>query len=143
MSKKNGRFEKGNTIGFDTRFQPGNTLTRKYKDEYADSILNYFKTYNGYPCLEGWATENDVSVRTVRGWAANAEEYPRFADSVQQCRAIQKKRLMEMGLVGRYNAQMAKFLLSAIHGMSEKSTSDTTVTFNVAYGSPEIDEESY
>lgn len=41
-----------------------------------------------------------------------------------------------------YDSNFTKFVLSNDHGMSDKTTNDTTITFSVDYGSDEIDEES-
>jgi len=142
MSEKDTKFKKGNEIGIDTRFKPGNTLSKKYKSEYADSLLKYFLTCEKLPTIEEWAVQNQLAIRTVYDWTTDENKYPRFAASYAQAKAIQKTKLVQNGLREVYNATLAKFLLINNHGMSDKTLNDTTVTFSVDYGSDEIDEES-
>jgi hypothetical protein len=144
MQKNTGRthFKPGNEIGKETRIKPGVSLAKKYKPEYAASLLKYFKEHEGFPTVEEWAVNNDLAIRTVREWCANEEKYPLFASTFNQTMAIQKNKLLQNGLADKYNATLTKFLLMNNHGMSDKSTNDTTVTFNVDYASSEIDEES-
>ena len=120
MSKTDTKFKEGNEIGIETRFQPGNTLRKKYKPEYADSLLLYFLTCEKLPTIEEWAVKNHLAIRTVYEWTTNEEKYPRFAATYAQAKAIQKTKLVQNGLVERYNASLVKFLLINNHGMSEK-----------------------
>ena len=142
MSENAGQFKPGNEIGTATRFKHGNVLSKKYKQEYADSLLIYFMTCDKLPTIEEWAVKNNLKIRTVYDWSTNEEKYPRFADSYAQAKAIQKTKLVQNGLSEKYNATLVKFLLINNHGMSDKTLSDTTVTFNVDYKADEIDEES-
>jgi hypothetical protein len=135
---KNGRFIKGNEIGKETRFYYGHKLSTVYKDEYADLLMAYVdkcEEEGKLPMLEGFITENHLESRTVAGWAADKEKYPQFADSHAYLKATQKKMLVLLGLADQYNAQLVKFLLSANHGMSEKSQQEinakTDNTFRV------------
>ena len=120
MSKTDTKFKEGNEIGIDTRFKPGNTLSKKYKPEYADSLLLYFLTCEKLPTIEEWAVQNNLAIRTVYDWTTNEEKYPRFAATYTQAKAIQKTKLMQNGLAEIYNATLVKFLLINNHGMSEK-----------------------
>ena len=144
MQKNTGRthFKPGNEIGKATRFKLGNLFSTKYNPEYADSLLKYFKEHEGFPTIEEWAVENNLAIRTVYEWSHDEDKYPRFAATFKQTMAIQKSKLLQNGLADKYNATLTKFLLMNNHGMSDKSTNDTTVTFNVDYASSEIDEES-
>ena len=142
MSEKDTKFKKGNEIGIETRFKPGNTLSKKYKSEYADSLLLYFLTCEKLPTIEEWAVKNQLAIRTVYDWTTDEKKYPRFAATYAQAKAIQKTKLVQNGLKEVYNATLVKFLLINNHGMSDKTLNDTTVTFNVDYGSDDIDEES-
>lgn len=147
MTKKNEkRFKPGNTIGMETRFKPGNTLSKKYTPELADSMLEYFKDRRDMsnpelPTLEGWAVDNNISIRAAELWANDFEKSPRFAYNYLQAKAIQKQKLELLGLIGTYNSRITEFLLKNNHGMSDKSVVDNTVRFEVQL-SDEIDEES-
>jgi hypothetical protein len=142
MSKEDTQFKKGNPIGTETRFQPGNKLRTKYKESYAEDLLTWFRECERFPTIEGWAVENDIAFRTVQEWMANPDKYPRFAYACQQAKAMQKDKLVDNGLADKYNSSLVKFLLMNNHGMSDKSSNDTNITFNVEYTSSEIDEES-
>lgn len=141
MSKIEGRFEKGNEIGKETRFTPGHTLSKKYTPEHADSLLEYFLNCEEFPTLEAWAVQNSIDVRSVYNWVKDEQKYPHFSSTYAQAKAIQKNKLLQEGLAERYNPKLVTFLLTNNHGMSEKTTSDASVTFKVEM-SAEIDEES-
>ena len=68
-------------------------------------------------------------------WIKHPEKYPHFAIAHSYMYTEQKKMLVLLGLTERYNAQLVKFLLSANHGMSEKSQQEinakTDNTFRV------------
>jgi hypothetical protein len=135
--KKDTKFQKGNTIGSETRFKPGHTLSKKYKTEYAASLLEYFETCDSLPTIEGWAVKNRIEVRTAVNWSKNEEKYPQFSSAYAQAKAIQKNKLIENGLCDAYNVQLVKFLLINNHEMREKSEqkvegdTNATVTVNI------------
>lgn len=142
--KEDTRFKKGNEIGKETRFSKGNTFSKKYKPEFADSLLLYFLNAQEsliMPTLEEWSVINHIDIRTVYYWIADEEKYPRFASIYAQCKALQKSKLIQLGLTEQYNAQIVKFLLTNNHGMSEKAVNDTTITYKVEMGD-ELDKES-
>lgn len=142
MGKEDTQFKKGNTIGSETRFQKGNTISKKYKREYAEKLISFFKYSEDFPTIEGFAVENDISIRSVKAWALDEEKYPGFALAYEMAMGMQKTRLMQEGLKYNYNASLVKFLLINNHDMTDKSSNDTKITFNLEYTSPEIDEES-
>jgi hypothetical protein len=134
----NGRFMPGNTIGEETRFQIGHKFSTVYKDEYPSLLIEYVnrcKENDELPMEEGFANENMIAIRTLTGWLADKEKYPQLAIAYAYLIAEQKKMLVLLGLTERYNAQLVKFLLSANHGMSEKSQQEinakTDNTFKV------------
>ncbi len=132
-------FKKGNEIGKESRFEVGNNLSLKYKKEYGEMMLEYFRKFEGYPTFELFADSIDVVDDTLRNWC---EAYPDFATMYKKCERIQRGRLINGTMSNQYNANFAKFVAINCHGMSEKTTTDTTITFNVDYSTPEIDEES-
>jgi hypothetical protein len=141
MTEKQGKFEKGNQIGKETRFKPGHAMSRKYKPSYPESLVEYGRdcVEKGIPPLkEEWASQHHVDIRSLFNWV---NEYPHFSAAMHEFEGLQKGDLIRNGLLGRYNPQIVKFLLSANHGMSEKAVNDTTVTYKIEVEDT-IDEES-
>ncbi len=134
-----GKFTEGNTIGADTRFkkgeqhgtpfQKGNTLAKKYKDEYADLLLEYFRKEDiAFPTLEGFVEwvriiEGEaISYEAALMWANTETEYAqRFKDIYAQAKAIQRDKLIFGGLTKRFDPSFARFLASSMHDMREKT----------------------
>ena len=133
-----GQFTKDHKIAENVRFQKENAAACKYKDEYADEIVDYFLNSPSYPTFEEFATKHRVVMNTLRNWR---EQSQRFEHAYTVAQQIQKSRLVSKSLDGTYNAQFAKFLASAEFGMSEKTTTDSNVSFTVTLPK-EIDEES-
>lgn len=164
MSKENGRFEKGNEIGKETRFKKNNRLSNKYKAEYIEKLLLFFsepksdvhyeRTYykDGsikserpiilppkFPTFELFAASIGVTSNTLRNWCG---EHPRFCEAYEYAKTLQLGIAKVYAMSKMYDSNFAKFILMNEHGMSEKSTSDTNITFSVEYDTDEIDEES-
>ena len=79
--KPNGQFQKGNDIGAETRFKPGNSyvIKSKYKDEYCDAMLSYFMNEEiVFPTFEDFASSIGVLAKTLKVWA---EKHARFGDT--------------------------------------------------------------
>ena len=137
-----GRFEPGNEIGKETRFQKGNKwrFQTKYTEEYPDLLIAFFTDEEIiFPTIEGFAKKYRIDIHTVKNWC---EKHPRFSIAYNNALAYQKERLVVGGLTRKFDSSFAKFIASNNHGMSDKSSNDTTITFNVDYGTSEIDEES-
>lgn len=117
--RNSGMFEKGNTIGFNTRFQPGNEISSKYDDSFPESLLKHFQEYEGLPTLGSWALANNINVSTVKAWIAE-KKHARFSLAYTQCLEIQRQKLVDLGLADAYNATLVKFLLINNHGMKDK-----------------------
>lgn len=75
------------------------------------------------PKLEAFARHLHVSYDTVMEWA---RVYPDFRKALDLIKEAQKERLMDKSLAGSYNSTIAKLILSANHGMNEKT--ETIVT---------------
>jgi hypothetical protein len=139
MAENKGQFKKGNTIGQETRFKEGNTFSVKYKDEYCDRMLEYFKTSEEYPTFAEFAGDIiGVDKQTLANWK---ESHPRFRIAYDICLSIQEGRLVKGGVSGKYNAAFAKFIAVNCHGMSDKSENDSKLNITVKT-TAEIDEES-
>ena len=122
--KPNGQFQKGNDIGAETRFKPGNSyvIKSKYKDEYCDAMLSYFMNEEiVFPTFEDFASSIGVLAETLKNWA---KKHARFGDTHARCTEIQKHRLLVGGLTERFNPQIVKFLAINNHGMKEKIEQD-------------------
>ena len=137
----NGNFAPGNTVGEGTRFaagekhgtpfQKGNTLAKKYKDEYADLLLEYFRREDiTFPTLEGFVewvrtrTGEAINYSTAEAWARGDENYAdaqRFQEVYAQAKAIQRDKLIFGGLTKLFDPSFARFLASSMHDMREKT----------------------
>jgi hypothetical protein len=74
---------------------------------------------------------------TVSGWVTKPDKYRRFVIAYEKCKAIQKDKLINLGLNKRYDASMVKFLLINNHDMIEKTEqkidgeTSTDITINI------------
>lgn len=75
------------------------------------------------PTLEGFANFIDVDITSLYPWE---DKNVRFSQALNKIRNEQKRRLLEKGLSGDYNSLIAKLILSANHGMKEKTETDIT-----------------
>ncbi len=75
------------------------------------------------PTIEGLALELDVSRDTIYEWE---KENKQFSDIVSNLRSKQAQKLIQNSLQNRYNASIAKLILSGKHGYVEKNESDIT-----------------
>ena len=124
-----GRDEKGR-FTFGNPSNPGNDFASKYKDEYCDKMLEFFEECEKdgvYPSFAKFARMIGVHESTLRIWA---ESNPRFHSIKDDCEGIQKDILVQNALIERYNPGFTKFLLSANHGMREKTESDVNMNAN-------------
>jgi len=80
-------------------------------------------TYTLLPTIEGLALELRISRDTVYEWE---KENTDFSDIVTELRAKQANKLIQNSLAGKYNASIAKLILSGKHGYVEKSEQDLT-----------------
>ncbi len=115
------QFEKNNTVGTETRFKNGNTAAVKYKAEYGDRMLTYFREHTGYPQFEEFADSIGVTVGTLKNWA---DARPRFAAIRDRCAEIQCAKLNAGALAGRFDSSYAKFIAVNHHNMRDKMTQE-------------------
>jgi len=120
----------------------GGTPT-KYKPEYIEKVDEYLQQCkDGYvkvqlndteakdkwkvnlPTIEGFAKYINVPRRSVYEWR---DKHEQFSHTLDKILAEQKERLLNMGLSGDYVPMIAKMILSANHGMNEKTESESTV----------------
>jgi hypothetical protein len=116
-----GRFAEGNPSN------PGNDFALKYKEEYVDlcrDFLSKCEAEDAYPAKSKFARMVGVHACTLDEWAA---KYPRFQSIMVDFEDLQKEILVKNGLIEKYNPGFTRFLLSANHGMKEKTESDVNV----------------
>lgn len=75
------------------------------------------------PTREGFSTFIDIDMGTLEDWE---HLYPDFCRALGKIKKEQQDRLIEKGLSGDYNPTIAKLILSANHGMKEKTETDIT-----------------
>lgn len=114
----------------------------KYDKKYIDEVEVYLaectdtstvdnqgKTWNvNLPTVEGFARRIGVHKDTLYAWS---QEHKDFSDSLSQIVAEQQTRLINKGLAGVYNPTITKLILSANHGMAEKTTSEQKITHSL------------
>lgn len=103
----------------------------KYRPEFVDEVDRYLeesidevvdgKLKVSIPTIEGFAMRLDIGKRALYDYE---KDYPEFSHALDKIRMEQKKRLLNMGLSGDYNSTIAKLILSANHGMTDRV--DTT-----------------
>lgn len=119
------------------------TKAHEYLQQCVDEELEFHKTRgdktNTYerklkvnlPSVEGLSIYLGVSRDTLYEWS---KEHQEFSDTLDEVLKLQKKVLIEKGLSGDYNPLISKLVLSANHGMRDKTdvTSDgERLTINV------------
>jgi hypothetical protein len=77
------------------------------------------------PTFEGFIDYLGVGIveKTLYNWR---EQFPEFLQSLEKITRTQKVKVLSNGLAGTYNPTIAKLVLSANHGMSEKTQTDIT-----------------
>lgn len=94
----------------------------KTRGEKSDSYEEKIKVH--LPTIEDYATFINVHVDSINIWE---KKHKKFSEALDKIRKEQKKRLLDKSLDGRYNPTIAKLILSANHGMHEKSVLDSNV----------------
>jgi hypothetical protein len=156
------KFKEGNEIGAETRFKAGNQVSSKYKSEYCEELLEFFRVPEAeekwsrsyyesgaikseapiilppkLPTFELFAAKIGVTVGTLEHWC---EKYPRFATIYAHAKEIQKGIIILNAMTKQYDANFAKFLLANNHGMKEAREKDTSIALDVTFDDV-IDEE--
>lgn len=123
-----GRFLKGHKEGV------GEAFASKYKEDYASLMVIWFEAEIGegrHPTVEGFAKSIGVTSATVINWS---EKFPHFLIAKKKCEDMQLNDLIQGGLTERYNPSFTKFVLSACHGMREKTESEVNMNANAEVG---------
>lgn len=118
----------------------------KYKKEYIKAVYDYVDScvdtedefhklrgikMDGYdrikkiniPTIEGFSLDSKIPIQTLYLWG---EAHPEFRSALDDLKREQKRRLFQGGLSGEYNPLIAKLILAANHGMSDKVEQEIT-----------------
>ena len=123
-------------------FQKGNKAAEKWTEERAlafgkemldwmvSSDMNIFFEEFIYLVAPDLEEYKDISIfANTPSYLAN--KYPSFSHLLERARKIQEVRLKKGGVMDDLNASIVRFLLSAEHGLSEKSEMKTTNTTTI------------
>jgi hypothetical protein len=123
----------------------------KYKPEYCQMIIDYFSNNDAYEVIEheldetrrkaflkrpitmvGFAQKIGVDDETLRNWAVGRDENgtlvnPDFFASYKLAMTMQQKMLIEGGLAGVYNSNIAQLMLKNHHGYRDVQVNETEV----------------
>lgn len=116
------------------------TEFHKTRGEKSDSYERVLRVH--LPTRYGFAEFLGVGLASLDNWE---KLYPSFLGALQKIEQEQKRRLLEGGLEGSYNPVIAKLVLSANHGMAEKTdvTSGgekiTGITYTLVHGAEHKD----
>lgn len=97
---------------------------RKHVDEFNNTVATLL------PTIEGLALELGINRDTIYEWE---KENTEFSDIVSDLRAKQAQKLIQNSITGRYNASIAKLILSGKHNYVEKSEVDQNLNGNVSF----------
>ena len=119
---KKGQFVKGN----EWEFEEGNKCAEKWSEEEAiklgDELLEWMKASNTRIYFkEFFAIEKGIYPAICKRLI---ERFTAFAYRIEMAKEIQEVRIAGGCLTNELNSSMGKFLLSANHGMSEKSITE-------------------
>ena len=111
----------------------------KYKKEYCEKADDYLsecqdvfsddkKLKVKLPTIEGFSRYLDVNKTSLYEWEKKNKE---FSNALDKIRIEQRERLINMGLSGDYTPVIAKLVLSANHGMNEKTETESKITHSL------------
>jgi hypothetical protein len=86
---------------------------------------------NSMPTFESFAGKIGVTHNTLRNWC---KEYPDFLSAYSYCKDIQKKFIIEHGMMGNYNPGFAKFVAINVTDLQDKVVHEVKsagITLNV------------
>ena len=153
-TKKKSTTKKRNSDG---TFAKGHDFSEKYKDEYAEALIEFFsqpltrteykRTYNkngdieseypveftnDFPTMGMFARSINVSVSALKAWAGITEggkyKHDHFASAYARVKEWAGGMMESGALSGKLDANMAKFVLTNDYGKQDKQVIDTRVT---------------
>lgn len=113
-------------------------------DEYINQFLKKRETeenpsglFEAFPSNEGLQIYLGLADSTMYDWK-NDPSKPKFSGTLELIKRVQKLYLVNYSTIGAFNAQIAKLMLSANHGVSEKiETVNTNTNYNFEHMSDE------
>lgn len=162
------RVRSGNT----TSFKPGNAAASKYRERYADELVEYIekafdealdaeknsvKKESYYQSGELKSSEPvflPVKYPSLARFARTlgvtpktlihwAESHDRFSIAYAYAKELLEALTVEGAITGRYDTNFAKFVLANFHGVKDESETNITVKQVPVDLPTEIDEECY
>ena len=91
-------------------------LVDDYINQCKDSFTSEGNSVN-LPTISGFAREIGFNESTMYEWAKDDKDFSKFLEDIKD---EQRNRLLNQGLAGNYNSTIAKLVLAANHGMSDK-----------------------
>lgn len=123
-------------LGRPTLYTIDNLLkkTQEYLDSCQDREVDVAESYNERTGTERTKKELRIKLPTVAGLSLHlhtskqriyeySKRWPSFRDALAILSAMQEERLINESMAGRYNAAIAKLMLSTNHGYQEQSNS--------------------
>jgi len=108
---------------------PGGRPT-KYNNSILADANDYLENFKDegdvIPSVEGLSLKLNIARQTLYNWADD-EDKKEFLDILENINTKQKKLLLNNGLTGEFNSNIAKLVLGK-HGYSEKQSISATVT---------------
>lgn len=107
-----------------------------YQEDFPAKVIHYLENHeqlgDAVPTIEGLADFLETHRDSIYEWESL---YPEFSDTLKRLRTKQGKLLQNGGLTGKYQQPITKLMLSANHGMAEKTENKNehsgTVGFNL------------
>ena len=93
--------------------------------------------YTLLPTIEGLALELKINRDTIYQWEKENDE---FSDIVSEIREKQAQKLIQLALAGKYNASIAKLILSGKHGYVEKTEIDNNISGGVSLSAEQAEQ---
>lgn len=142
----------------DGTFAPGNGFATKYKDEYADKLLEFFskplsrieyeeeydkdgnikykkpiEMIDDFPTFGMFARSIGVSVSAIKAWAGITQDgqykKARFALAYACAKEWAEGMMESGGITGKLNANMVKFILTNDYGKKN----DASMTLDIVF----------
>ena len=99
----------------------------KYSEEVLEKAKEYLETYESsapVPSIVGLCLHLDVSRKTIYNWASDGV-HEEFLHILDRCQDLQHRELLKGGLLGDFNSNITKMMLTK-HGYSDKQEIDHT-----------------
>ena len=110
-----------NPVGRPTKF---NTRTVRNAREYINGNIDEV------PTIAGLCVHLGVARNTLYEWLKDSSKRE-FQDTISIMAEVREQKLINGGLKGDYNSNIAKLILTTNHGYSENNQKDTGITVNV------------